>query len=230
MKIDDIKVGHWYTYKKYTPVVVIDLGTYETEHSNTAREISVSGVTVQLGYNWYGHSNLVKQRRAVVLMVNGNRANLSSVTAQQLTSQMSDDAVKNALAERYAHTEKNQIESRNASRVSDFQNALQGVLLQITGKGTTSSRSYYGNIRATLLANEDVVDQMVLLWLRYNQQCNKDINGESDIESLVDTYRDAARGLKSSATHTDFDVLRQKGLEKVEAEWNTQFTVKEITA
>lgn len=228
MKTDEIEIGKWYAYKTFTNALVLDVGTYDVYSWNHGHDVTVSGVTLRLGRQWYQHSGNVQKRRVIILTVNGRGASLASVMASTLTSRLDDTQVKTTLADIYANTEIAEIQSRTHNRTSDYQQALTGVLTQIAG--TQRSGYYYNNIRSTLLNNDDVVDQMVMLWLRYHQQCGKDVNGEEDVESLVDTYRDAVRGLKTVSAQINTDDLKQQALEKVEAEWNDRLEIKEVTS
>lgn len=207
MLLNDIRIGKAYYVKNYGICLVIDIGLYDTCHSmDGARAIKWRGMTFNCGHRWYGPSNNVQKRRVVVMMI-GSSPNVHTVAPSVVQYEVAEEQVRETLvADAYRRELDNRRESARRNK-TDYLVALQTTLDSITGPvpADALSRIRYGEDPWVRVAATPIIKQMTMLWLRYHQKQGLPVNGIDDIESLIESLRDAEAGLSEVARQQQID-------------------------
>ena len=238
MKLNEIIPGEIYWYGG--PVLVLDVGLYRDFRDSQTREVTVKGLTIRTDH-WFAPDPNAKQRRVVVLMLqNGGRivtmtaAKLSSATGME---QQVKDRLEFIQAERTAADEIRKWETRRR----EYDGAVREICLAVAGFDDVNNlpwRARHGEPLELLAENKELMSKMLLLWLQYHQQTGQEIAGAKgeDIESMVDSLRDALRGLKGASLQSPNpndvnDPHRIAAQAVIDAGWNTpKFTATIVTA
>jgi len=200
MKLKDLSVGDYVTGNRIFEGLILDIGMFGPEYVAVGHTINWRGITIEARRSWYSLNDSVQKRRIIIVALNGS---IQSVSPSQVDQIMTIDYVREKVAKATLGAIEGDDDRRLVQRKEDYNSALsetmkiivEGSPMVDAGLGVRSNR---GNPWETL-AQFEVIKQMTMLWLRYQQQADTDFNQNNDVESLVESLRDCVKGREENS-------------------------------
>lgn len=230
MKINDIKTGNVVMIVHNVPCLVIDIGLYQESYNNADRVIDFAGINFNISGRWYEKDTYAKQRRIVMIYLDSRtNARLTVQHPGKIQRVLSQEEAAEILATFTVRASIEDRRSRLTQRAGEYSHALTEILTSIAG---TSNRDFRQQSPWSVLASSEIIKPMTMLWLRYHQQRNEPINGIEDVETLIESLKDAVRGLEETKTQTALSESDARALmeaEKARIDTSKPFVVRTAT-
>lgn len=210
MKIDEIKANKAYYVKDEGVVLVLAVGHYMIEY-NKNMSVTWNGVNIVTD-TWYKRG-LTSERRGVVAF--NLRGRVFTTTPGMLKYEVDEETVKKHLHSTLINGDNKEI--RNLKRrKQNAETGLMSIARALAPDVTPNKVDYYHREDPLRwISYSDNFPKMLLLWMNYHLKTGQPINGDTNIESMIDDFREYASFLK------DADSLMEK------AEQDKKNTAKE---
>ena len=224
MKITEVTIGCAYAVQSRGIAVVVDIGKFSDASSyGEHRTLEWNGATFTFA-GWYAVNASVTQRRVAVVMLSNSVGQMAVVTPAQLMYAVPDEVMQREVAKFLGQRTKRETKENWEQHKENYSKQIRDLVSMLTPDVNPRDLPYWSrdNEYGRLLFSSEL-PKMILLYLQYLQMKNESVGGNSDVESLIDTFRDSVSGLRGmvEAPETDIDALTASALGHVASQWST---------
>lgn len=238
MKSPDITVGKVYKHRNNFPLLVLSKGRYRVGPSDP-HDVTVFGVTFRVN-DWFCTDDTAERSRIVGLRLDTSMLAPVAVTPNSVVGLYDDSdyiqhCVVSAAVSHYASREK----ANRSKRTSQVTLAMENVLRSIAGDAAMDRhrRSYYNNLSvwAPLALNEELIVEMLMLWLRYKEQKDEPIGADGwAAVDVIEELRSCTRQLRSQTllndTPIEVDTYRASVTQTIRENLESEVLVTQVSS
>jgi hypothetical protein len=224
MKITEVTIGCAYAVQSRGIAVVVDIGKFSDASSyGEHRTLEWNGATFTFA-GWYNLDRNVAQRRVAIVMLSNSVGQMAVVTPAQLMYAVPDEIMQREVSKFLGQRTKRETKENWEQHKENYSNQIRDLVRMLTPDVNPRDLPYWSrdNEYGRILFSSEL-PKMILLYLQYLQMKNESVGGNSDVESLIDTFRDSVSGLRGmvESPETDIDALTASALGHVASQWST---------